>query len=100
MAHVYIHHKIKDYKAWKEVFDRFAGTRRSGGEISYEIFHPEGDPRNLMLLFEWASLEKAKTFLASPELKSAMQRAGVTEPPEIYHLTKVDEGKLAETVLT
>jgi heme-degrading monooxygenase HmoA len=87
-----INHKVRDYGAWKAEFDNFADVRRSSGEKSYRILHPSDDRNDLMLLFEWDSLKNAETFLASPELKSAMQRAGVTEEPKIRFLNEVAQG--------
>ena len=94
MAHLLIKHKVKDYPQWKKVFDGFIGTRRAGGEKSYEIFHPEDDPKNLLAIFEWDSLANAKKFVDSPELKEAMSNAGVEEQPEVYFLERYAEGKV------
>ena len=93
MPHLFVRHKVKDYAVWKKAFDSFAGTRRAGGEKSFQIYRPDGDPNNLFLLFEWESSDKAKSFAASPDLKSAMQRAGVIEPPEVYVLEGAAQGK-------
>jgi hypothetical protein len=63
-----------------------------GGEISWHIWHPDDDPNNLVLPFEWDSLENARAFMANPDLKGAMEEAGVTEPPEVYSLEEYDRG--------
>jgi quinol monooxygenase YgiN len=93
MTHVMVKHKVKDYAAWKVAFDNFANVRRSSGEKSYRILHPVDDSNDLTLLFEWDSKKNAETFMASPELKSAMQRAGVTEEPKIQFLNEAAQGK-------
>ena len=92
MAHLLIRHKVKDYAAWKTTFDSFIETRRAGGEKSWHILHPDDDPNNLVLLFEWDSLENARAFMANPDLKEAMEEAGVTEAPEVYFLEEYDRG--------
>jgi len=94
MAQVLIKHKVKEYDAWKDAFDKFADFRRSSGEKSYRILHPADDPKDLTLLFEWDTQKNAETFLASSELKSAMQRAGVAEAPEIQFLKEAARGAL------
>jgi len=86
MAHLFIKHKVKDYTAWKKVFDGFIETRKAGGEKSYQILHPDNDPNNLLAIFEWDSLENARRFTGSSELKNAMSNAGVIEQPEVYFL--------------
>ena len=94
MAHLLIKHKVKDYPAWKKVFDGVIDTRRAGGEKSYQILHTDSDNNNLVALFEWDSLENAKKYTTSPELKEAMGKAGVVEQPEIYFLEEYAEGKV------
>jgi len=93
MVHVFIRHRVTDYTSWKETFDAFAPHRRAGGEQVYRIAHLPGEPNNLCLFFEWDSVANAKRFLASADLASAMQRAGVSEPPEIYVAEEVASGK-------
>lgn len=94
MAHLLIRHKVEDYAAWKATFDALVKTRRASGEKSWQIWHPDADPNNLVLLFEWDSLENARAFMANPDLKAAMEEAGVIEPPEAYFLEEYDRGTL------
>ena len=94
MAHLFVRHKVKDYPAWKKVFDGFIGTRRSGGEKNYQIFHPDNEANNVLALFEWDNIENAKKFAHSSELKEAMGNAGVVEQPEIYFLEEYAQGKV------
>lgn len=94
MAHLLIKHKVKDYSAWKKVFDGVVDTRRAGGEKSYQILHTDNDNNNLVAIFEWDSLENAKKYTTSSELKEAMGKAGVVEQPEIYFLEEYAEGKV------
>jgi quinol monooxygenase YgiN len=94
MTRVLVNHKVSDYPTWKKVFDNFVDTRKAGGEKSFSIMHPTDDPNNLILLFDWDSMDNAKKFFASPELKSAMERAGVAEAPTFNYLQEEDSGKL------
>jgi heme-degrading monooxygenase HmoA len=94
MAHLLIRHKVKDYPAWKEVFDGFIDTRKAGGEKTYQILHTDNDSNNLVAIFEWDSLENAKKFTLSSELKDTMGKAGVAEQPEIYFLEEYTAGKV------
>ena len=89
-----IKHKVRDYDAWKTVFDDFSETRKQGGEKSYRICQTENDPNELDVIFEWDNVENARSFVKSPELKKAMEKAGVMEAPEISFLKEVDQGTL------
>ncbi len=93
MAHLAVRHKVRDYAAWKQVFDELAPQRREGGEVSYEIYHLEDDLNDLALLFEWDSLENAKAFIASDTLGEAMGKAGVEGEPRFWFLNAGDSGK-------
>ncbi len=92
MAQVIVRHKVKDYSAWKSVFDGFANNRRTGGEKSYRIYHPDDDPKNIFVIVEYDSLNNAKNFLGSSELKQAMRDSGVVDQPDIYYLEEYDSG--------
>lgn len=94
MTYLTVRHKVKDYKAWKEVFDNFEETRRSGGEKYYHILHSENDPNNLYLMFKWDNPDNARTFFDSSDLKETMEKAGVVDHPEINFLNHLDEGDL------
>jgi heme-degrading monooxygenase HmoA len=94
MAHLIIKHKVKDYNAWQKVFDGAVDIRRAGGEKSYHILHKDNDNNSIVAIFEWDSLENAKKYTSSPELKEAMGKAGVLEQPEIYFLEEYTAGKV------
>jgi quinol monooxygenase YgiN len=94
MAFVRVQHRVQDYDTWKQVFDGFHATRKSAGEKSYHIWQTEDDPNDLNLLFEWDNAENAHSFMASSELKDAMNKAGVLEHPRIDFLKEIDRGKL------
>jgi heme-degrading monooxygenase HmoA len=94
MAHLFIRHKVADYSAWKSTFDAFIETRRAGGEKSFQIYHPDDDPNNLLILFEWDSLSNARAFMNNPDLKDAMGEAGVVEEPQAYFLEEYERGTL------
>jgi len=89
MINVLIHHEVADYTAWKALFDSAFDWRRKNGECSYRIFRGAGNVNDLTLFFEWESLEKARAFIASEELKAKMASAGVKGPPRVDFLTEV-----------
>lgn len=94
MAHLLLRHRVKDYPTWRSTFDAFLETRQKSGEKSFQILHPRGDRNNVYLLMEWSNLDQAKSFMESPILRDTMQKAGVTEYPEIHYLEEEAKGKL------
>jgi heme-degrading monooxygenase HmoA len=94
MAQLLIKHKVKEYPAWKKVFDMFTDIRKAAGEKSYRILHPENDGNEILAFFEWDNLENARKFAGSSELKQAMGKAGVIGQPEVYFLEEYANGKV------
>ena len=89
MINVLIRHEVADYPAWKSVFDAALDWRQKNGERSYRIFHSAGHVHDLILLFEWESLEAAHAFMESDELKARMAKAGVKGRPRVEFLTEM-----------
>jgi hypothetical protein len=89
MIIVLIHHEVADYAAWKALFDSAYDWRRKNGERNCRIFRSAGNVNDLTLFFEWESLEKARAFIASEELKTRMASAGVKGAPRVEFLTEV-----------
>ena len=94
MAHLSVRHKVKDFTAWKKVFDDFIEIRRASGEKSWQIFQLDGDPNNVLILFEFDTLDNARAHMSNPELKVAMGNAGVIEAPEAYFLVENESGTM------
>ncbi len=88
MASMLIQHKIKDYAEWKKAFDSNASLRTSSGEISAHIFRDASDPNSITVLNKWNSMENAQKFAHSPELKAAMEKAGVVGQPSVFFLNE------------
>ena len=88
MAVMLAQHTVKDYEVWKKVYDSVADLRASNGELSDQIFRDASDPNKLTLVFKWDSLENALKYAQSPELRQAMEKAGVLGPPTISFLNE------------
>ena len=68
---------------------------RSLRTLNGKIFHIEGAPAPTKIaIVEWDSADNARAFLDNPELKAAMEEAGVVEAPEAYILEEYDRGTM------
>ena len=65
MDYVLIIHAVKDYAAWKKVFDSAAAMRKEAGERSYRVLRYENDADKVVHFSHWASLAHAKAFFES-----------------------------------
>ena len=93
MDYVLIIHAVKDYEAWKRVFDEAAELRKSAGEQSYQLLKYESDSNSIVHFSKWASLAQAKAFFESPRLVQIRKEAGV-ESPEFIYLNQLETGTL------
>jgi heme-degrading monooxygenase HmoA len=89
MVHVLVHHKVSDFNRWKEAFDSHLAARKHAGETGCHVFHNLDDPRDIYLLVDWQTVEEARKFMNSPELREAMQQAGVEGAPQVQYLEDV-----------
>ena len=88
MVIMLVQHTVKDYSKWKKEFDSAAEMRASGGEVSVKIYRDATDANKLTLVNTWDSMVKAQKFAQSPELKAAMEKAGVISAPVISFLNE------------
>ena len=54
------------------------------------LFRSADNPDEVIIIFEWESIEKAKKFAQSEDLRKTMQRAGVNDKPDVYFLEEVE----------
>ena len=91
MAYILVRHKVENYAKWKPLFDEHMSTRKASGSKSGMLLRNAHDPNELVVLFEWDTLEHAQQFAQSEDLRQVMQRAGVVDQPDIYFLEKVED---------
>jgi quinol monooxygenase YgiN len=78
-----ISHPVADYQKWRTLYDEVKPMRDAAGLVSQKVLHAPDDPNMVVLIHEFETLEGAQALFASPELKAAMQDAGVTAPPTV-----------------
>lgn len=88
MTTMLVQAQVSDFAKWKAVYDTGIDMRNSKGELSDDIYRDVDNPNNITIVFNWDSLERAKKYAQSPELKEYMQKAGVTGQPNIFFLNK------------
>jgi quinol monooxygenase YgiN len=89
MPYVLVRHKVEDYGKWNKVFDEHGATRKASGCKGGQIFRSADNPNELVILLEWNETEKARQFVQSDDLRQTMQRAGVSDQPDVHFLDEV-----------
>ena len=91
MTYIYVRQNVEDYAKWKGVFDNHAATRQTDGATDeVYVMHNVDDPNEITVILGWNDVAKARAYTQSASLKEAMQKAGVTGPPEIRFLEAAD----------
>ena len=83
-----IQHTVKDYAEWKKVFDSAKEMRTVNGELSAQVYRDASDPFKITTINKWNSVDNAQKFAHSPELKAAMEKAGVVGAPIVSFLNE------------
>jgi hypothetical protein len=78
-----IHLKVKDYNTWRTGYDGREKSRVTAGITNGRVFRRAEDPNDLVILQDVADEAKARTWLASDEMKTAMEKGGVVGSPNI-----------------
>lgn len=86
-----IKHRVRDYDAWKSVFDRY--PPRTAGALFHRVNRAADDGNTVLVVAGFESVEDARAFQNDPELKTKMEEAGVLEAPrfEVYDEVEVVE---------
>ena len=78
-----VHFKVKDYSAWRTGYDAGEKGRLSAGITNGRVFRGANDQNDVVILQDVADVTKARTWLGSVELKSAMEKSGVIGSPSV-----------------
>jgi hypothetical protein len=78
-----IHHKVKDYATWRTGYNAHEKSRLSAGITNGRVFRSAEDPNDVVVLQDVADVAKARIWLGSDDLKTAMEKSGVVGSPSI-----------------
>ena len=78
-----VSHPVKDFAAWKVIYDGAEPVRQKAGVTGAEVFQDPADPNKVVIIHRFPSLQATQEFLGDPGLKEAMMKGGVTAPPTV-----------------
>ena len=93
MALLIVHHRVQDFDRWKTVFDEHGTNRKEHGCSRHWVYRSVEDPNDVVISTEWPSDEAARSFVADPSLREAMERAGVVGQPAMMWIGDEVESK-------
>ena len=83
MAHIFARVSVEDYTTFRGVFDGAEEMRKAAGALNHTVYQSVDDPNEVIARVEFPTADAAKAFSTSQELRDAMQRAGLKEPPRL-----------------
>jgi hypothetical protein len=78
-----LHFKVKDFEAWRTSYNGNEKGRASAGITNGRVFRGADDQNEVIVIQDVADVGKARTWLASDDLKAAMQKSGVVGSPSV-----------------
>lgn len=82
-------HHVRDYAAWRRVYDEAEPLRAQHGCTAQRVMRLPDDGNDLFVTHEFPSAEQAGSFADDPAMREAMDRAGVEGAPRIEIFTDV-----------
>ena len=78
-----MHEKVRDYDAWKTIFEEGEPLRARHGCAGHEVFRSDDDGNDLTVHLCFPSREAGNALRTDPGLAENMRRAGVDRPPTV-----------------
>ena len=92
VTHLHVGFKVENYERWKEGYDASIEQRKASGEISFQVFRNVDDPNTVTVLSVQQSAEQVQAFINSPDLRSRMKAAGITQIGQMLIVEEMDSG--------
>ena len=87
VVRMFVRHRVADYGTWRSVYDGIDQERRGLGVTDHAVYQGLDDPNDITVWHEFSTQNEAESFASSPQLREAMQRAGVQGQPDIWFTT-------------
>ncbi len=87
-------HQVKDFDAWKKVFDEDQPARKEAGVVGEGVMRGADNDKLVAIYMPASDQAKLKAFLESKDLKDKMKAAGVKGKPTVY-VFHTEGGKMA-----
>ncbi len=86
MTHMLCRNRVSDFAKWKNVFDSHAQAHREAGLKLEHLWRSIEDPNNVFFVFLVLDINKARTFIQTPDAEEAGKASGVIDGE--YHFVE------------
>ncbi len=91
-----MHHRVRDFDAWKQVYDSVGEMQRAGGVREQAVLRAPDDPGMVVVVHTFDDRAAAERFFEeNPDLRDAMGRGGVElDSVKLELLEDVSRGRI------
>jgi hypothetical protein len=80
---VVVRHRVRDYDAWRELYDDFSDLEHAGVGTPQGVYRATDDPSNVLVIHSFATAAEAELFSDAMYIREVMRMAGVEGQPRI-----------------
>jgi quinol monooxygenase YgiN len=91
-----VQHTVRDFDAWKPVFDEHESVRAKYGCLGHTIYRDADKPNDVTMLFRYETRERGEAFMRDPALRDVMERGGVISEPRATWLEESETSTYKE----
>ena len=87
---MFVRLEVVQFSEWRKIYDGFAAARKAAGITESTLWQSADDPNDVTVINDFPTLEQARAFAASGELKDAMRNSGLKGPPQVWFVTRAN----------
>jgi len=87
-ARMFVRLEVVQFSEWVKTYDGFAPARKAAGITQSTVWQSADDPNDVLIINDFPSLEQARAFAASGDLRDAMRNSGLRGPPQVWFAAK------------
>jgi heme-degrading monooxygenase HmoA len=91
MPYVLVEHSVANYEKFEPAFhdDEARRRRAMSGSKGGTLYRDIADPNSVVVLFEWDTVERARAFADSHELRESVEWSGGATPPRVTVIEEI-----------
>jgi hypothetical protein len=78
-----VRHRVRDYVAWRDVYDEFAGPDQAGIGTAQGVYRAVDDPNSVLIIHAFETAAEAELFSGAAYIREVMHMVGVEGEPRI-----------------
>ncbi|WP_226646232.1 DUF1330 domain-containing protein [Microbulbifer variabilis] len=89
MVYLFMQASVEDFDKWQKALKDFMPILNQMGSTNTSVYQEIGSPKNVTVIHEFPSKEKAEAFVNSTELHDSRKEAEVIGTPKIWYTEKL-----------